>query len=64
MLESLFENLGKYAGFIAASYGFAVVILGVMTVATLRKARLARLKLAGLEAEGIRLRDDNGRDKI
>ncbi|WP_310621882.1 heme exporter protein CcmD [Flexibacterium corallicola] len=54
--ESLFTDLPRHAGYVAACYGMAGVIMTGLVVAAFiaKKKRLA--ELAALEASGIRRR--------
>jgi heme exporter protein CcmD len=44
-------ELGRHGGFILASYGAAVVILGALIALTVLRFRAARRRLQGLERQ-------------
>ena len=53
----MIAQFGKYAPYIIASYAVAGGILLAMVIASVAMARRARMRLAKLEAMGLKLRD-------
>ena len=56
----MIESLGRHAGFILASYGVALIVIGGLIARAIIDHRIQKAALADLEARGVKRRSEPG----